>query len=540
MGQEATTPAVATDLSAADRFYREGKFAEAEMRYQALVQADPKLVSAQIGLVRAMLRQRKIDESLNAVNAALFLQPNSAALLVEKGNVNFRRAEMGEAESSYLAAKKANPKEAGAYLGLARLYYASSMYRKGYEELRIAHEIAPDDRAVLRAWVNTLAQKERQAALEAYLGKLGPDDAGETKELTAYLESFKAQADKPIHECRMVSKVDQTEAKLETVYATRRRLPGLGLEMGATMPRGRGLTVKLNKQKVSLLLDTGAGGITLSRVVAERAGLTRISAARLRGVGDQGSQPGYTAVADRIRIGALEFQDCLIGVSDRQSVVGVDGLIGANVFQDYLIDIDYSDMRLKLSPLPKRPDDNLGAPSLYSEGEESESLNREQSSSDSSDSVRVTKDRYRDRYIAPEMADWTEAFRFGHALLVPTWVNKSRPLLFEIDTGAFANTLSVRAGLDAENVTPDDSGMRVRGLSGEAKKVYRGKATVSFGHLQTTDPGVVIFDLSTISDSMGTELSGFLGFTMLRVLDVKLDYRDGLVHFEYHDKNRRH
>jgi hypothetical protein len=35
---------------------------------------------------------------------------------------------------------------------------------------------------------------------------------------------------------------------------------------------------------------------------------------------------------------------------------------------------------------------------------------------------------------------------------------------------------------------------------------------------------------------MGTEVSGFLGFGMLRVLDLKLDYRDGLVDFEYDPK----
>ena len=36
-----------------------------------------------------------------------------------------------------------------------------------------------------------------------------------------------------------------------------------------------------------------------------------------------------------------------------------------------------------------------------------------------------------------------------------------------------------------------------------------------------------------ISDSTGTEVSGTLGFAMLRMLDIKIDYRDGLVHFDY-------
>ena len=42
--------------------------------------------------------------------------------------------------------------------------------------------------------------------------------------------------------------------------------------------RGIGLSVKLNDRNAHLLLDTGAGGIMVSRKVAEKAGLTPISA----------------------------------------------------------------------------------------------------------------------------------------------------------------------------------------------------------------------------------------------------------------------
>jgi hypothetical protein len=41
------------------------------------------------------------------------------------------------------------------------------------------------------------------------------------------------------------------------------------------------------------------------------------------------------------------------------------------------------------------------------------------------------------------------------------------------------------------------------------------------------------FDTKYISDGIGTEISGFLGFTLLRLLDIKIDYRDALVDFNY-------
>ena len=388
-----------------------GKFAEAEASYQALLKADAKLVpaqlaAAQVGLVRAMLRQQKIDEALDAVNTALAAQPSTAALLAAKGDVQFRRAEMSDAERSYLATKKLDPKEVRAYLGLARLYRSYSLYRTAYGELQIAHEIAPDDIEVQRAWLSMLPRKERLAALEAYLAGSHPDDEEETKWMTEYLEFLKATADKPIHRCRLVSKVEQTETKLETVYAE-----------GEHRVRGIGLSVKLNDRNVHLLLDTGAGGIMVSRKVAEKAGLTRVSAVHYGGIGDKGLQSGYT-VADHIRIGELEFQDCVVFVSDKGSVADEDGLIGADVLGAYLIDIDLPAMRLKLSPLPKRPEDTVAPKSLNSEGEEQSNAEQKEDSvneptpKDQKSPPPIPKPTRRlpkDRYIAPEMADWNSA-----------------------------------------------------------------------------------------------------------------------------------
>ena len=201
------------------------------------------------------------------------------------------------------------------------------------------------------------------------------------------------------------------------------------------------------------------------------------------------------------------------------------------------------------NPLPKRPEDKVAPQSLISEPDIPANLEREDSStnsssnnptknaSDSNPPVRAWDDFFKDRYIAPEMADWTKVYRIGHAMLVPTFVDDSKALLFELDTGAFTNTLSLRAGLKADSIVPEEDALRVRGLSGEAKAVYSGKATLSFGHLQQTDPAIVILNLSNVSGHIGTEVSGFLGYGMLRLLDVKLDYRDGLVNFEYHPKH---
>ena len=77
-------------------------------------------------------------------------------------------------------------------------------------------------------------------------------------------------------------------------------------------------------------------------------------------------------------------------------------------------------------------------------------------------------------------------------------------------------------------------------MSGDVDRVYSAaEATLRFGHLQQKNKDIVTLDLSTMNREDNMEVSGFLGFTMLKLLDVRLDYRDGLVDFEYDPKNRK-
>jgi hypothetical protein len=205
-------------------------------------------------------------------------------------------------------------------------------------------------------------------------------------------------------------------------------------------------------------------------------------------------------------------------------------------------------MRLKLSPLPNRPEDTVAPTSLNSEGEDQANAEQREQKDGSSTtpapkpSTPAFQDTHRlpkDRYIAPEMVNWTKVFRFGHNILVPTNVNDSKAMLFGLDTGAFSNMLSLRAARQVGNVNSDYN-IGVRGLSGTVKNVYMTKAILRFGRLQLPNLDIVTFDLSNQSRQLGTELSGFLGFQMLRLLELKLDYRDGLVDFVYDPKRASH
>jgi tetratricopeptide (TPR) repeat protein len=534
-GHSQTAPANPA-LAAADQLYTTGRFAEAADNYQAILKTDPKLVAAQAGLIRSLLREQKVDDAQTAATSALAAQPNSPPLLAVMGDVDFRLAQMPEAEAAYRKSLQLDPKQIRAYLGLARLYRVYSLNRHAYDELQRAHEFAPDDPEVQRAWFSQLPRKERIAAIESYLAGPHPDNPDETANLKRYLDFLKAMVDKPVHACRLVTKVEQTDTKLEAM----RRDP--------THIFGYGLIVKLNGHDARLELDTGAGGIVIGRKFAEKAGLTRISEERYVGIGDKGEQSGYTALAEHIRVGELEFENCIVHVSDRASITSEDGLIGGNVFASYLIDIDIPDQKLRLSPLPKRPDEPETTPALKTQEEQGGSEGKSEVEADQTPAetdaqknapAPAVRRLPMDRYVAPEMAKWTPVFRFGHALLIPTHVNDSPSMLFMIDTGASSNTLSQRAAKQVTKISVDPNS-HVKGLSGNVEKVYRAsKATLVFGHLAQKNQDVVTYDMSNISRHMGTEVSGFLGFDTLHMLQLKIDYRDGLVDFVY-DASRWH
>jgi hypothetical protein len=80
----------------------------------------------------------------------------------------------------------------------------------------------------------------------------------------------------------------------------------------------------------------------------------------------------------------------------------------------------------------------------------------------------------------------------------------------------------------------------VQGLSGDVKQVYKtDNLTVTFGSFRQSRQSLLAFNLKPMSEDAGTEISGILGFAMLWILEIKVDYRDHLVDFRI-DPNRPH
>jgi len=523
---QSTVASLPSPLTDALALYRKGSFDEAITKYQGVLHDKPNSPDAYAGLIRTYLKKKDVQQAADIANQAIQVA-DATPVHVALGELYFRQGKIHDAEAEWVKVINSGRQDARAYLGLARVRWSIAMYKSGWTMIDKAHTLDPSDPEIQQAWTQKLSRAERIKFLEDYLAGDNNEDADARSSMQHYLEYLKARAKDSRGACHLVSKVTSTETNLVRLLTDPQHL------------RGYGLAVNVNGHNSKLLLDTGAGGILISRGMAEKAGLTRLSEYEVRGIGDQGGKEGYTAVVDTLKIGELEFQGCSVRVLDQRSVIGEDGLIGSDVFSSFLVDLDFPNEKLRLQELPKRPEAADTKPTLATDEEDSDDESGGASKPTTAEAQKDAKPKHpgpQDRYVAPEMKSYTPIYRFGHMLLVPTSVGQVPGKLFLIDSGAFTNHITPAAAREVTKVHGDSS-ITIKGLSGNVKKVYSAdKAILQFGHLRQENQDMVAIDFTRISDNIGTEISGTLGFTLLRFLDIKIDYRDGLVDFEYDRK----
>lgn len=513
-------------VTEAEAFYRQGHLDEAAQRYQQLLQVQPKSAEAYAGLSRVFLKQKKAQQARDTISEGLAVV-DSAPIRVALGEVLFREGKLAEAESEWLSVVNSGHTNARAHLGLARVSKAATQYKQAKTEIDKARALDPSDPDIELYWVSFLRPSEQVLYLENYLSHESGANAEEQAHLRNHLELLKARLKDSTHSCRLVSELTSTGADLLRVTGER-----------PNQIRGYNLAVALNGQNSKLQLDTGASGILIDRQIAQKAGLTKLSDTTIGGFGDRGEGAGYFAMASSIKIGELEFRDCPVVVLDKRSVLGEDGLIGTDVFQEFLIDLDFRNKKLRLGKLPKRPDEDLGKVSLRTDAGETDPLEAESRTDATTTTINATTAppymSLTKRFVPAEFSfSFTPVFRFGHALLIPTEIGDIQATrLFEIDTGSNKSILSVNVAREIMKVRVN-SRMAFKGLSGSVKNVYPIEHTnLRFDHVQLYADNQIAIDLAHLSESTGTEVSGVLGVFAFVSSDVTIDYRDGLVAFD--------
>lgn len=507
----------AHDPSPAEKAYLDGKVSEAETLYRDALVKSPHDATLTAGLVRTLLREQKVDDAASAITAEL-AAPNSVPLLTASAEVQYRQGKIAEAATTADQAFHLDPCNPRLYLIRARILSLNSMYASERRAIGIAHSLDPSDMDIRLTWLGTLPVTQRIDELRKFLTSKNGLDSDERARFEQGLTKLEDHASNQDKTCHITSSVTSTE------------IPIVPLSWDGTIRhiRGWALHVSLNNNDAGLELDTGASGLLISKTIAQRAGLKSLARVQLGGVGDRGPLGGYVARVDLIRIGSLEFRDCIARVSDSENVAGGDGLIGADVFSSFLVTLDYPVRKLLLAPLPPRPTDG-GLASLNTEG-------GDPTTSDATGSS-VQSTGPPDRYVSPTMKEYSPVFRSGHDLILPVVLNGKTQRLFLVDSGAAISSISPEA---ARAVTKVRGGAPVviKGVNGAVAKVSTSdKIVFAFGGIEQDNYDLYSFDTSSMSRDAGTEISGLLGNPLLSQLTMSIDYRDGLIKFTY-DRRR--
>lgn len=510
----------AHEPSAAEKAYLAGNAKEAETLYRDALSKSPHDGALTAGLVRSLLREQKVEDASSTISSELALAPTAVPLLTASAEVEYRQGKIAEAAGTADQAFRIDPCNPRLYLIRARIFRLNSMYASERRAIGVAHALDPSDVDIRRTWFGTLPLSQRIDQQKQFLASANGLDPEERARSERGLTNLMNQESNPDQTCHVASNLTSAELPLVPILS----------QGNSTRIQTWGLHVLFNNNATVLGVDTGASGLIINRAIAERAGLKPIARFQIGGVGDQGPQGAYVAHVDSIRMGALEFRDCMVEVTDRKDILSMDGLIGTDVFSSYLVTLDYPMRKFLLSQLPLRPTDGTGtAATLNTDG-----------GNQVGGATGAGSAQSQDRYISPMMKDYSPFFRSGHYIIVPTRLNGKTDRLFLVDTGASSSAISPEAGRAVTKVHGSDPGS-VRGLSGDVARVSFSEAVLfQFAGIQQQNNDLYSFDTSGMSRGAGLEISGFLGSTVLRQLTISIDYRDGLIKFAYDPRHGNH
>jgi len=454
--------------------------------YAKLLQEDPAWAPGYYGAVRALIGAYRAHEAYAVAEEGMRCAPETAEIQTAAGLAAYRGGDLTKAEACFRKALKINAKYAAGLSGLESIYNSVSKFRTAQTLTIAAYHASPGDPNLILDWAHTLHGGEHIAALQRALAIYDPDSR-EARSLRAHIARDKAVGHRKLR-------------RLATSYQTY-QIKLVPISPGGRQPYGVGLRARLNKgHTVQLVLDTGASGISISPKAAEKAGLEVLSneSSETHGLGSQRPQETLGYLAGEITIGDLQFADFPVHAFRAAKTSDYDGLIGTDVFQRFLVGVDFKEMRLTLDTYP-------GQPSGADEAE------------DSGD------------FLPP---GFFRVFRFGHLLTLQTSVNKGAARLFLIDSGAYGNLIDTGVAKESTKVRGDYQ-TELRGIQGRADKVARAsKVSLVFAGFRQDNSDLLATSLEALGDESGVGIGGVLGMPVLRQMKMTIDYRNGAVRFE--------
>ena len=515
--QQAAPASARRTCSVASAEPQPGMEALAQENYQGaekMFAAMPPSSEATAGVIRAMIGEDRLPEALELAEKANQEHPDDAVLMDALGAVRYRRGDIDDANKLYNQALRIDACPAMLHFDLSRFDRFYGLYATAQKQLDVAHSLAPRNPLILHAWEPTQRVPPSAAERLATLEKRKADPKLGEEEKAGIEATIQAIQSRQRGDCELVSAGQNGRIPLES----------LGNATNARVSYGAGVDVTLNGHRKRFQLDTGASGLVITREDARSLGLVQEVQGQSGGIGDEGLQNEFVSHVDDVKIGNMEFHNCQVRVFEGRNVLS-NGLIGADVFRKFLVTLDMPGLEMRISPLPPRPGGSAAVASLGTGGDDTPGQGQGTSLTPAQAAT--------DRYVAPEMKDWTKVFRYGHLLIFPTNIGKSSVKLFAMDTGASTTLISPQAAREVTRVSKDHDA-QISGVSGKVKDISAtGDIFIVFAGMKEIANSMTAIDTSRLSEGSGVELSGFIGYPVLSQLTIAIDYRDNLVHVTY-------
>jgi predicted aspartyl protease len=404
--------------------------------------------------------------SLLSVQAALAAEVGNAASksieLSALGDSMFRQSRFEDAEAAYTQALTLDPRNTRGHLGLARIATLMSDKDLAAKHISAAYQVEPRNPDVILAFADVVEDRNaRQTLLRNFLA-LSTDE----------------RAQEVLAKLRIEEQVGSRKASvLDSPYQP------YHLPLTQSGKTGLLLRARLNGvRELRLVVDTGASGVVLNASAARGLNLETLVPMALAGYGSGPIGMAQVTLASCFEVGGFKLSNPLVEVSQTEVTREADGIVGLDLFENFLIRMDTHERMLTLTPFT---------------AEHNESL----------------------------CADCVRTYRLGHLLLVRARVNGSADGYFILDSGAPYSLVSRKLLQRGEG-----SIREAKGIQGSQElQVPSAPVSIQLGNRHFFDFQYATLDTDEISARNGTEITGSIGLSMLLDLALTIDYRDGWV-----------
>ncbi len=459
--------------------FQQGHLEEAKNELQNALKENPNSIAQLVSLSKVLLVADDFDRATDQVRHALRLAPSNPDALTLYGHCLFREGNFTLAETQYRKSLRLDPRQAGAHLGLGRLYLTKLQPTQSIEAFQNAIDRAPNEEDhyffASEAYGVTKNYSKQVECLEKYLSLKPKFSEERVQNARALLTFFRSLENQPV--ARIAESARPYVIPFQPFY---------GLMLVEVQVNGQG--------PYRFLVDSGATATVLSNALLDELKIPTLSNAVTSCVGGTGKTTTRLAKVDRLKVDELEVSNLPVSSFDNTIFAElIDGVLSTADLADFLITLDYPDQKILLKPIP-------AASSLKPAVEAASS------------GVEVP-------------------FRIlGNLILLPVSINKQSAQNFLFDTGAVTSALSKRqaAFLGVRDDTPKAKvDLQFAGACGVTQSVLSvDQVDLSLQTLKTPYAKILAVELKEISRELRTEVSGILGGDFYSKRKVTIDYRN--------------